>query len=271
MALLFTDFDFPDMSRMTGIWINKTHDPDVGNEVALAQMIILSADQDPAVESDFLCSHLPFHIGGFHGVFADGQAWLVIIQKASAALSKHMVSATDPHWILVDGISRVLRYNAGAEAEQWATWDRDSLETYYAQQGVEVAVIASWSIAELLWGLLAECCNAPLLAVVQGYKTGCAFPNREHNCQADVFNDVFSLWTTLALAENDELETDQDEESSEEGFIRWTAHYLEKFSLNELHMMAREVGWESADIAGVPKEVLIKLMVTGQVIPPEPD
>lgn len=73
MALLFTSVEFPAMSRMTGVWTNSTHDPDAGDGVTLAQLIVFPADQDPVVESDFLCSHLPFQIGGFHGAFPDGQ------------------------------------------------------------------------------------------------------------------------------------------------------------------------------------------------------
>ena len=280
MALLFNAIEFPDMSRMTGIWVNKTHDPDAGDEVVMAQMIVLPSDQDPVVESGFLCAHIPFHIACFHGVFADGQGWMVVLQKASAALSQQMVGATDPHWVLVDGISRALRFNAGAEADQGATWDRDVLEAYYEEQGASLEEIAGWSVSELVWGLLVECCNVPLLTAVTGYEAGCAYPDREHICQGDVFSDVFSLWTARPRVgyeeseeyeELEEIEPDETEEISDKGFIRWTAQHLERFSLPELHMMAREDGWESADITGVPKEVLIELMVTGQVIPPKPD
>ena len=82
------------------------------------------------------------------------------------------------------------------------------------------------------------------------------------------------MWTArprVDYEESEEIEPDETEEISDDGFIRWTTQYLERFSLPELYMMAREDGWESADITGVPKEVLIELMVTGQVIPRKPD
>lgn len=268
MAHLFNVIDFPALSRMTGIWTNSTHDADVGDEVALAQLIVFPPDQDPVVESDFLCGHLPFHVGGFHGVFPDGQGWAVVLQKASAATSMELMAASESHWVLVDAIDRALRFNYGADAQDWFAATRELLLTIYHRSGADLDVVEDWSVTELLWGLLAECCNVPLVDIVDGYAQECAFPGREHNCQGDVFRDVFALWTTRALsAPEPDLDEIFDGEPSPE-FKRWTRKQLKKFKKRDLMQMAIADGWEPADLAGAPKDVLITLMIDGQTRPP---
>lgn len=269
MALLFNVIEFPDLSRMTGVWTNSTHDADAGDEVTLAQLIVFPPDQDPVVESDFLCSHLPFHVGGFHGVFPDGQGWMVVLQKAPASASTGLMAASEPHWALVDGIDRALRFNYGAEAQDWFAAPPDLLLTYYNSVGADRDIVSNWTATELLWGLLAECCNASLVDVVGGYARGCAFPDRQHDCQSDVFRDVFALWTTRALSgpEPDLDDVSDDEPVAE--FSRWTRKKLKKIKRRDLIRMAIADGWEPADLAGAPKDVLITLMIDGQTRPPD--
>jgi hypothetical protein len=268
MALLFNSVEFPAMSRMTGIWTNSTHDPDAGDDVTLAQLIVLPADQDPVVESDFLCSHLPFQVGGFHGMFPDGQGWMVVLQKAPASASLIQMAASDPHLALVDSIERALRFNYGAEAADFATYTPDILLRYYRQTGVDDDVVANWTVTELMWGLLAECCNVPLADLAAGYEAGCAFPDRDHECQGDVFRDVFALWTTRALNPPETDFDEVDDGDGEDEFVRWTRKMLKKFKRRELVRMAIADGWDVSDVADVPKAVLIQLMVDGQSRPP---
>lgn len=267
MALLFTVIDFPALSRMSGIWTSSTIDADTGDEVILAQLIAFPPEQDGVVESSFLSSHLPFQVGGFHGVFPDGQSWMVTLMKAPASASIQLMHADEPHWVLVDSIDRALRFNAGAEIHDWVTWTRGDLEEYYAEAGVRVSDVDSWSVAELLWGLLGECCNVPLIDIVQGHSSGCAFPGRLHDCQFDVFRDVFAMWTTRALS-GPEPDLDEVYEGSAEGtpvpVKRWKRKELKKLKRRELMRMALDDGWESSDLEGIPKMVLIDLMVQGQ-------
>lgn len=268
MPLLFNSVEFPSMSRMTGIWTNSTHDPDSGDDVTLAQMIVFPPDQDPVVESDFLCSHLPFQVGGFHGVFPNGQGWMVVLQKAPASASLVQMAATDPHWALVDSIERALRFNYGAEATDFATYAPNILVRYYAQAGADPDVVADWSVTQLLWGLLAECCNVSLADLASGYDAGCAFPDREHDCQGDVFRDVFALWTTQAL---NDPEPDLDVvygSGDDESFERWTRKELKRIKRRKLVRMAVADGWDLSDVAAVPKAVLITMMIDAQSRPP---
>jgi hypothetical protein len=272
MALLFSVIDFPELSRMSGIWTNSTIDADFGDEVVLAQLVVFPPDQDGVVESDFLCSHLPFQVGGFHGVFPDGQGWMVVLMKAPASSSTDLMSAGDPHWVLVDSIDRALRFNYGAEALDWVAWTREDLEYYYSEVGADPEVVGEWTVAELLWGLLSECCNVPLVDVVDGYRTGCAFPDTEHDCQGQVFTDVFAMWTTRALnapePDLDEIFGPVPDDEGAPEFTRWKRKKLKKLKRRELMRMAIADGWEWSDLNGVPKKVLITLMIDGQTRPP---
>lgn len=275
MALLFSVIDFPELSRMSGIWTDSTIDPDFGDEVVLVQLVAFPPDQDGVVESDFLSSHLPFLVGGFHGVFPDGQPWMVALMKAPDSASTDLMSAEEPHWVLVDSVERALRFNYGAEAQDWVTWTREDLEYYYSEAGADLDAVADWTVAELLWGLLAECCNVPLADVVDGYAAGCAFPEVEHECEGQVFRDVFAMWTTRALnapePDLDEVygggEGEADDEDAPE-FTRWTRKKLKKLKRRELMRMALADGWERSDLKGAPKKVLITLMIDGQTRPP---
>lgn len=268
MALLFNVIAFPELSRMTGLWTNSTHDPDAGNEVSVAQLVVFAPDQDPVVESDFLCSHLPFQVGGFHGVFADGQGWMVVLQKAPAAASVALMGAMEPHEVLFDSTDRAVRFNDRAEIRDSVWWTRADLVDHYDGVDANIDAVADWSIAELLWGLLAECSGVPLTDVVAGYDGGCAFPRRDHDCQGDTFRDVFALWTTGALNSPEPDLDDVFSAAPAPGFVRWTRKKLKKLKRRELMRMAVDDGWDWGDIDGVPKDVLIRLMIDGQTRPP---
>jgi hypothetical protein len=231
-------------------------------------LVVFPPDQDPVVESDFMCSHLPFHVGGFHGVFPDGQGWMVVLQKAPASASLVQMAASDPHWALVDSIQRALRFNYGAEALDFAEFTPDFLVRYCIGAGADADVVTDWTVSELLWGLLAECCNVSIAEVAAGYKEGCAFPSREHDCQVDVFRDVFALWTTRALSGPEPDLDDVFDGGPAPEFVRWTRKQLKKLKKRDLMRMAIADGWERADIDGVPKDLLITLMIDGQTRAP---
>lgn len=59
---------------------------------------------------------------------------------------------------------------------------------------MDPAHIDDWTVPDLLMGLLAECCYVPLPDIVAGRITQCAFPDVDHNCEHDVFTDVFARW-----------------------------------------------------------------------------
>lgn len=191
-------FDDDDSCRMTGIW----RWPWRGDEGAeglrlLATRVTLGSQQDGAVESSVLCSHLEWAFGGFHGVDGDGDPWLVLLQLAPES-ARALVGSTDPCWVMADGLERSLGFNA--EAETWDETrgigrDRLGLVSEYENAGIDHGRIAEWPTPDLVEGLLAACTLVPLEQVVEGYEVGCCFPDEDHDCQGDVFSDAFAAWS----------------------------------------------------------------------------
>jgi hypothetical protein len=199
MTHFFNRLMFPDFSRITGIWTNQDWGTPTDDDLAIGHLVRLPADQDPSLESDFLCSHMPFHVGGFSGLYPDGSPWLFILQVAPAGASI-LVGEDDPLWVMRDHLTRALRFNKGADVEDELSWDRERLELAYGSVGVEADEVATWSVDGLIRGLLTECCYVDLSDVVAGCEDGCAFAAVEHDCTGDVFTDVFTRWAQGQLS-----------------------------------------------------------------------
>lgn len=95
-------------------------------------------------------------------------------------------------------MDNALIYNAGAHVASEAHWTRGDLVEIDAGRDVDPLQLATWTTFDLLRGLLAEICNVDLENVVAGYPN-CAFTDRAHACQHDVFDDVFSAWAARQL------------------------------------------------------------------------
>lgn len=192
MGYFYNEFPFPAGSRLTGLWTAPLRVDAAQEVVATATLVQLGRLQHDVVESDFLSAHLPFHLGGFHGMGPDGWPWTVLLQLAPVSAAG--LVAADPFWPMVDGLSRALSLNGEATLVEHLEVGRDDTVGIYQDNGVEASTIDDWNLAELLLGLLAECCYVPLPQIVAGRITQCAFPDLIHDCQRDVFGDVFSMW-----------------------------------------------------------------------------
>lgn len=197
MAYFFDMLDLPEGSRLTGVWSNAWVDPPIRDEVAAGALIALGDGQDPVVESDFTSSHLPFNTGGLYGVLPDGGGWVFILQKAPDDAATRLAQRDDPWWVLDDGLERALDANPEAELVAMKYWTSEELVAAYEEGNVEPGDVAGWPVADLLKGLLAECCAVPLGRIVAGKANGCAFPGETHACEHDVFLDVFANWATV--------------------------------------------------------------------------
>ncbi len=175
MAHLFDTFWFEPGSRMTGMFTARAATEADADVVVLATQVQLGRDQDGSVECDFLQSLLPFSCGGFHGVGPDRDPWVVLLQIAPATAAS-LVGADDPAWPMVDAMDRALRFNPEAQVQDEARWTRSDLLDIYEQAWRRTGAVADWPTADLLHGLLAECCYVPLEQVVAGRLTQCAFP-----------------------------------------------------------------------------------------------
>ncbi|MFC9788060.1 hypothetical protein [Rhodococcus sp. NPDC127528] len=201
MGYLFDVIGFPELSRMTDLWDNAWTDPPTGHEIATGHFVRLGAAQHVSVEADFLASHLPFHVGGFGGVFPDHAPWVVLLQKAPADAAMRLLARADPFQVLRDSLDRALGFNREASVIDELLWSHDDLIGVYAEElagyedeKVSADAVAGWPVVDLLRGLLADCSSTPLTDIVLGYP-GCAYPDSRHPCEANVFRDVYAQWS----------------------------------------------------------------------------
>lgn len=197
MGWLFEVLPFEAGSRLTGIW-DAGVDDDGEDLCVCVTKVALGAGQDPVVEASFLGAHLPYRFGGINGVGPEGRPWTVLLQVAPAEVAQR-VGAISDFWPMLDGLDRALRLNPEARIESSGELRHPQLLGIYESQGVDVRLVADWPVGDLLRGLLAECCNVPLDRIVRGRLTQCAYPDRPHDCEHDVFREVFAMWTAQAL------------------------------------------------------------------------
>jgi len=205
VAYLFGVLGFPDYSRLTQLW-NNTWAPPIYDGVATAHYVSLGDDQDADVESDFLSSHLPLHVGGFGGAYPDGRAWTVILQ---AAPTEESASELTVQGLLSSEVDRALAFNTAATLQKEVAWTRDELLNVYQDQLVLPSEVESWSMSDLLRGLLTQCCGLWLRGVVRGYPS-CAFPDAPHACEGEVFTDAFSAWVERRIPQANEEESEPE-------------------------------------------------------------
>ncbi len=234
---------FPPDSRMTGIWSNSWVDDPMGDEVAIGHLISFPDNQDAGLESDFLSSHMPFNVGGFSGLYPDGSPWMFILQKAPADVSKRLMREEDPHWLMRDSLQRAVRFNHEARIVDELTWTRGQLEFAYALEGIKSDDIADWTMADLIRGLLTECCYVELTDIVERHAAGCAFPGIEHDCAGDVFTDVFFRWGVGLLRRPEPQDDHEDHDDYDNNVGAWySIEDPQAMSRPELEVTAKECG-----------------------------
>ncbi len=217
MTYLFERFPFEDGARLTGVWSWPwPADPGAADLQSLASFIDLGEGQDPALEADFLSSHLPWAFGGLHGVGPDGRPWLVIVQLAPESAST-VIEGTQPWWPMHHALERALAHNPAAEPGADDLLDRLDLTEVYADAGVGPELVAEWPVTDLVMGLLAECTGVSLPRLVAGRLTGCSLPDLEHECEHDPFRDAFGAWAAgLLVQEADEAEGEADDDFADD-------------------------------------------------------
>ena len=274
MGYFFDTFYFEPGSRMTGIW-QAGVDLDADAElVATASLVRFGRDQHDQLEADFMGSHLPFHFGGFHGVGPDGHPWAMMLQVAPSSAAD-LVGSDSVNWPMSDGLDRALHYNWEAELLSDRGFQRLDLLDIYTERGVEPSAVEDWTVPELMLGLLAECCYVSLRQIVAGRITQCAFPDAEHDCQRDVFSDVFARWGAGELR-GEEPELPEGDEPEPEPPRRpakkfgpgrppeywWNKKKLRRMSTKKLRRIALSGYWDERKINAMKRKKLIKLLST---------
>lgn len=240
MTYFYDILEFPESSRLTGIWDNRSADAPVGGEIASGHFIRLPDDQHVELEGDFLTAHMPFWVAGFGGVFPDGRPWLFVLQTAPADAAATLMGSDDPFWVLRDSLFRALRFNDGAAVTEEFLWTHDDLLQVYRWIGVPDGAVEHWPVIDLLRGLMTECCYASLSDVVDGYAIGCAFPGIEHDCTRNALTDVFARWGSGLMPSPSSGDVESDEEWDDE--IELTADDLVMLRRRDLEAIARECG-----------------------------
>lgn len=189
MPYLFDMLPLPAGCRFTGLSHNCSVQHDRSGEMVHAAFVAVPSDQHGEVEADFLSSHLPFSLGAINGRFPDGSPWLLLLQLASAALG----GPEQQQRALEVSLARAVELNPGAAVEDARAWSRADLEQLYVDRGAQVG-LGTWSTADLVLGLVAECCGVHLRTLVERQASGCALPGLKHVCQLDVLDDVFVAW-----------------------------------------------------------------------------
>ena len=288
MTYFYDRFEFEPGSRLTGIWSWPWRRDPAVDLVALVSHVRLGPGQDGSLESDFLSSHLSWAFGGFHGVGPDGDPWLVVVQVAPKSAADELVGSANPWWPLTDGIERALRLNPGAGLIDTEGLTVDDLRGVYAGAGITADQIDDWPAGDLLAGLLAECANVDLAAVVSGRVTGCAFPGEFHDCEHDVFRDVFAGWAQGRIPSPQEEawkdedgrredqpdeEEDEDEEFGEPPaarrvirtrvvFLAWKRRRVRRWSTARVRLQAVEDGWTAKAARKASRKELVEYLTT---------
>jgi len=280
MGYLYANLPFAPGSRLTGVWTLPDRYDATADCLAYGQLVWLGSGQDPDVESDFLSAHVPFAIGGLHGVGPDGEPWTYLVQVMPADAAQ-LVDTSNAYWPMVDAMQRALRFNYAAEGFPLDQgWTREELVAVYEQSGVPEAQVADWSVTELAKGLLAECCSVPLSRLADGWATGCVFPDLEHDCEQDVFADTFALWTTGQLNPPEPVPVD-DEEAEDDGDAdddvrvprrlpnvrvvtrySWPKKRLRRWKTLKLRLVAVDEGWTVKEVRRMTRKQLIRALST---------
>lgn len=261
MGYFFETFPFEADSRMTGIW-HAALDVDPDQEVAvMATLVQLGRDQHDELESDFLASQMPFHFGGFHGVGPDGHPWAVMLQMAPASAAKLVDGRL--FWPLLDGLDRALHYNWEASVVDQRVFIEWDLRQIYSERGVHPRHIEDWDAAELLLGLLAECCYVPLERIVAGRITQCALPDLAHDCTHDVFSDVFAAWMQgLLTAPEPPRRRVRMSSGARPPEYWWPKKTLRQLSKKKLRRLALRCLWDDDEVEPLSRQDLIALLST---------
>jgi len=204
MALLMSKFKWPEGTSLRGVWSSKLDLPQSEESPLLgcAYYIRLSGDADPFMEATNFEAFLPLCAGGVHGAFPNGSYWMVTFQVKPTDSAYALLGITEESDLLERQLQRVPFLKAiGVVDDRWYSDSgdlRSDLSKYVTPKLAKF--MQDWTIFELIEALQTQLCSVTLKQVVTGRITQCAYPNLDHDCQHDLFVDVFAHWQNNALS-----------------------------------------------------------------------
>lgn len=275
MTSILDWFDFPPSSRMTGIWRRPWTGDDSDRLRVLISLISLGADQDGLVESDVISSHLPWSVGGIHGVDPAGDPWTLAIQVAPSS-ADDPVDDLEEWWVMAEALKRALELNPEARLIDECRADHADLVALYASGGIDPHLLDGWPVDDLVAGLLAGATEVPLTQIVARRIVRCAFPDIDHDCRRDVFADVYAAWSEGWLpayaVERIQpvriVEDDPDELPRTAAMPRltvnmtWKKSRVRTWSTQRLRLQAVEDGWSAKKAHKASRKKLRKYLTS---------
>jgi hypothetical protein len=198
MAWLLDHADLPVGAGLRGVWSSHLSVLDTEEAPALGTgyLMYLPSDSDPYVEATHLETFIEFCAGGVHGQLPNGDYWMFVflIEPYELAMEEFGVfnEGDLSHRLFnrVPLLERIGRRVSGIAFDSDQL--REDLCEYLPRQ--LHSEIANWTFPELIMGIQTQLCNVELRTVVSCRVSQCAYPDTEHDCQHDVFADVFAHW-----------------------------------------------------------------------------
>ena len=193
VSVLAESFPFQEGARKTGIWSESNPAVSGTENLVGFYFIQIPSDQDVELEAYFLSPFLPFEVGGLYGNSPDGSQWIIFAMVGPSYKEFDGLMAESPLSNFQESLDRALSFNLEAHALADRLFSHEELMGVYTER-VKNASLADWPTSDLALGLIAEICDVPLEQIVAGYSRNCAYPDADHECQSNVFLDVFASW-----------------------------------------------------------------------------
>lgn len=198
MSVLTKEFFYQEGSRLTGVWLESQPAVTGSGNLAGFYFIDIPSDQHVELEATFLGPFLPFKVGGIYGNNPDGSQWIVfaLVGPYYEGLYGNFGGGQLDNFL--ESLDRALSFNAEAEDSADRVYRHEDLIELYTNAGIDAASV-DWPTNDLVNGLLAEMCGASLQEIAFGYPRKCAYPGVDHDCQLNVFLDIFASWQKRLL------------------------------------------------------------------------
>ena len=182
-------------ARLTGAWLDaRSGATPVADRCLVAQFVELPDGAQGETESRFVSQHLGLAAAGIHGVQMDGSQWLLVLQSAP----HDDVESWRPHAIMSKEWLRLLALTVGWRSIHVGDWIPREILRPYMFAGLEMDDMLSWSLREVIGGLIGEMVGYEVERFAQARIVRCAFKDEDHDCKSDVLDDVMTWWTAQA-------------------------------------------------------------------------